>query len=112
VTDPTEARLLGERDAALAQLASLQRDHDAMVAASEDSNADDEHDPEGATIGFERAQLAATIDMTRARLADLQRALAQVGDGTYGRCERCGEEIGAERLAARPSARTCISCAR
>jgi DnaK suppressor protein len=112
VTDPTETRLLGERDAALAQLAALQRDHDAMVAASEDSNADDEHDPEGATIGFERAQLAATIDMTRARLADLERALGQVADGTYGRCETCGGDIGAERLAARPSARTCITCAR
>ena len=112
MTDPTEQRLLGEREDALAQLASLGRDHDAMVAASEDSNADDEHDPEGATIGFERAQLAATIDMTRARVADLDRALAQLAAGGYGRCETCGGEIGAERLAARPSARTCITCAR
>jgi RNA polymerase-binding transcription factor DksA len=112
VTGPTQTRLLGERDAALAQLAALQRDHDAMVAASEDSNADDEHDPEGATIGFERAQLAATIDMTRTRLADLERALAQLAEGAYGRCESCSGEIGAERLAARPSARTCITCAR
>jgi len=99
-----EDRLLAERDAALAQLAALQRDHDAMVAASEDSNADDEHDPEGATIGFERAQLAATIDMTRTRLADLDRALEQLSTG--------GGEIGGERLTARPSARTCIACAR
>ncbi|MCU1591225.1 MAG: transcriptional regulator, TraR/DksA family [Frankiales bacterium] len=112
MTDPVSARLLGERDAALAQLAALGRDHDAMVAASEASNADDEHDPEGATIGFERAQLAATIDMTKARIADLDRALEQVADGGYGRCERCGGDIGAERLAARPSARTCITCAR
>lgn len=105
-------RLRAERADALAQLAALQRDHDALVAASESSNADDEHDPEGATIGFERAQLAATLDMTRARLADLDRALAQVAAGDYGRCETCGGEIGAERLAARPSARTCITCAR
>jgi RNA polymerase-binding transcription factor DksA len=111
VTD-LEARLLGERHQVLAQLAALGRDHDAMVAASESSNADDEHDPEGATIGFERAQLAATIAMTRARLADLERALEQVAAGSYGRCEQCGDDIGAERLAARPSARTCITCAR
>ena len=35
-----------------------------------------------------------------------------VESGAYGRCETCGAEIGSERLAARPSARTCITCAR
>ncbi|MDX6200261.1 MAG: DnaK suppressor protein [Actinomycetota bacterium] len=112
MTDPISHRLLGERDAALAQLAALSREYEAMVASSEASNADDEHDPEGATIGFERAQLAATIEMTRIRLADLDRALSHVESGSYGTCETCGGDIGAERLAARPSARTCISCAR
>ena len=112
MTEPITARLQRERDEALGQLASLIREYDAIVAASEASNADDEHDPEGATIGFERAQLAATIEMTRTRIADLERALAQVASGTYGVCETCGGEIGTERLAARPSARTCISCAR
>jgi DnaK suppressor protein len=112
VTDPISSRLLGERDDALAQLAVLVREYDGLVAASEASNADDEHDPEGATIGFERAQLAATIEMTRARIADLDRALSQVAAGDYGRCETCADDIAAERLAARPSARTCISCAR
>jgi RNA polymerase-binding transcription factor DksA len=109
---PLRDRLQAEREEALGQLAALGRDHDAMVAASESSNADDEHDPEGATIGFERAQLAATTDLIRARVADLDRALVQVADGSYGRCESCGGEIGEERLAARPSARTCITCAR
>jgi DnaK suppressor protein len=112
MTDPVSTRLLGERDQALTQLAALRREYDGLVAASESSNADDEHDPEGATIGFERAQLAATIEMTRARIADLERAMSQVAVGDYGLCEDCGGEIGAERLAARPSARTCISCAR
>jgi RNA polymerase-binding transcription factor DksA len=112
VTEPVSVRLLGERDAALAQVAALSREYDALVAASEASNADDEHDPEGATIGFERAQLAATIDLTRQRVADLERALELLAAGGYGRCESCGGDIGAERLAARPSARTCISCAR
>jgi RNA polymerase-binding transcription factor DksA len=111
MTTPITERLLGERDDALVQLAALTREYDALVAASASSNAVDEHDPEGATIGFERAQLAATIDMTRSRIADLERALAQVEGGTYGRCETCGVEIGAERLAARPFARTCIRCA-
>jgi RNA polymerase-binding transcription factor DksA len=38
-------------------------------------------------------------------------ALARIADGSYGTCERCGEPIGAGRLAARPAARTCIRCA-
>jgi RNA polymerase-binding transcription factor DksA len=110
VTDVAE-RLRAERAAAVALLAAQLRDLAGMVQASEASNADDEHDPEGATIGFERAQLTATIELTRRRLADLERALEQVADGRYGRCERCGEQIGPERLVARPSARTCIRCA-
>lgn len=112
MTDPRRERVAAELAAARGQLIALSRDHEAIVAASESSNADDEHDPEGATIGFERAQLAATIDMTRARLADLEHALELLNAGAYGRCETCGREISAERLAARPSARTCIECAR
>lgn len=104
-------RLRAEREAAAEVLATQLRDLAGMVQASEASNADDEHDPEGATIGFERAQLSATIELTRRRIDDLDRALEQVAGGRYGRCEICGDEIGAERLAARPSARTCIRCA-
>jgi DnaK suppressor protein len=89
----------------------LAADLQGVMAASEASNADDEHDPEGATIGFERAQLSALLDAARRRLADVERALEQVEAGGYGRCEGCGRPIGDERLAARPSARTCIACA-
>jgi DnaK suppressor protein len=105
-------RLEDERAATVAQLAGLRRDFDGMVDASEASNADDEHDPEGATIGFERAQLAALIAQAEQRLTDLDRALEQVAAGSYGTCESCGGPIGAARLEARPQARTCIGCAR
>ena len=49
--------LAAERAAALAQIESLTREFDGVVAASQASNADDEHDPEGATIAFERSQV-------------------------------------------------------
>ena len=107
-----EEQLAAERAATVAQLAALSRDFDQMVDASESSNADDEHDPEGATIGFERAQLSALIAQTRRRLVDLDRAIEQVRAGGYGVCEACGGPIAPERLEARPSARTCIGCAR
>lgn len=104
-------RLAYDRAAAAAQLATLVRDFDALVDASEASNADDEHDPEGATIGFERAQLSALIAQTRTRVEDLDRAREQMSSGSYGVCEQCAGPIGGERLAARPSARRCIACA-
>jgi DnaK suppressor protein len=108
VSDP----LMAERDAALAQIEALTREFDGVVAASASSNADDEHDPEGATIAFERQQVVALLEQARQRLADVEAALARRDSGDYGRCAECGRPIGAERLAARPSAPTCIDCAR
>jgi DnaK suppressor protein len=81
------------------------------VAASRDSNADDEHDPEGATIAFERSQVDSLIRQVEGHLAEIDEALARVTDGTYGVCVRCGRPIPAGRLEARPSARTCVACA-
>ncbi len=104
--------LVAERDAARASIASLTGEFDAVVAASQASNADDEHDPEGATIAFERQQVAALLEAARRRLSDAEAALARRAEGSYGVCETCGGDIGAERLAARPAARTCITCAR
>ncbi|MEV4343791.1 TraR/DksA C4-type zinc finger protein [Actinoplanes sp. NPDC049596] len=103
--------LLRLRRSAEAEVATLAADLEGLFAASRDSNADDEHDPEGATIGFERAQLTALLTAARERIAEVDEALARVDAGTYGTCERCGRPIGEERLAARPSARYCISCA-
>ena len=96
----------------LAQIAALTAEFDEVVAASASSNADDEHDPEGATIAFERQQVAALLDQARQRLAEVDDALARAAAGDYGRCADCGQPIAAERLAARPAARTCIDCAR
>ena len=100
------------REAALALIATLERDFAAVVAASGDSNADDEHDPEGATIAFERAQLDASITELRAQVAELDAALERVAAGTHGICEVCGLPIPPERLEARPAARTHVHCAR
>ena len=104
--------LLAERAAVLAQIEALTREFDEIVAASRSSNADDEHDPEGATIAFERQQVVALLEQARQRLADVEAALAHREAGDYGVCETCGRPIAAERLAARPAARTCIDCAR
>jgi RNA polymerase-binding transcription factor DksA len=100
-----------ERLETLDRIAALSREFDGIVESSAGVATDDEHDPEGATIAFERAQLAALIDQAQGHLAELDEALDRLRQGSYGRCERCGRPIAAERLAARPAARTCITCA-
>jgi DnaK suppressor protein len=103
--------LLRLRARAEAEAATLAQDLEALFTASRDSNADDEHDPEGATIGFERAQLTALLAAARDRIAEIDGALHRVDAATYGVCERCGRPIAEERLAARPFARCCMACA-
>ena len=104
-------RLAEEREVSLARLASLTGDHESIVAASLDTNADDEHDPEGATIAFERSQIGALVRQARHHLDEIDAAMGRIADGSYGTCEECGRDIGTGRLEARPVARTCIACA-
>ena len=103
--------LLRLRARAEAEVTTLARDLAGLFAASRDSNADDEHDPEGATIGFERAQLTALLAAARERIAEVDDALLRLDAATYGSCESCGQPIGDDRLAARPFARCCMACA-
>jgi RNA polymerase-binding transcription factor DksA len=103
--------LEADRDRALARRASLSGDFESVVAATRDANSDDEHDPEGATIAFERSQVGALVRQASEHLAEIEAALARLDAGTYGTCEVCGEQIPSERLEVRPVARTCVRCA-
>lgn len=103
--------LAAERASTEARLAALERDFDGIVESSALAATDDEHDPEGGTTAFERQHVAALIGQARDRLADVAAALKRLDAGSYGQCERCGSAIAAERLAARPTASMCISCA-
>jgi DnaK suppressor protein len=105
------ARLDAEREAAADRLAGLDREFEGIVAASSSANGDDEHDPEGATIAFERQHVAALLVQAREQLRRLDAARQPLDDGSYGRCRQCGRPIGAARLDARPAADTCITCA-
>ncbi len=37
-------------------------------------------------------------------------ALQKIGNATYGKCEKCGQQIGIGRLLAMPTAQFCLSC--
>ena len=83
--------LAAERQATLEQVAGLEREFSQIVAASQADNADDEHDPEGATIAFERQHVAALLAQARDHLTAIDEALARLDAGTYGYCELCGQ---------------------
>jgi DnaK suppressor protein len=101
-------RLREERAEVSARLATMTKDLESVIAASVDSNADDEHDPEGQTIAYERSQLSALIRAAHEHLSGIEQATSRLEQGTYGICEVCLQPIPAARLEARPIARTCV----
>jgi RNA polymerase-binding transcription factor len=103
-----------DHDQTRARIAELDREFSAIVASARDGSAggDDEHDPEGATVAFERQHVAALLAQARQHLAEIEAALGKVESGRYEICDICGGPIGAERLAARPAALICVRCAR
>ncbi|WP_235534658.1 TraR/DksA family transcriptional regulator [Nocardioides sp. Soil777] len=63
----------------------------------------------GAT-SFERDHELTVLNNEREMLAQIDRALGHIHDGSYGICESCGEPIGKMRLMAFPRATLCMTC--
>lgn len=63
---------------------------------------------EGTSMAVDRLTAVSTQEQLLAMLRDVRRARERITDGTYGRCEVCGEAIPAGRLEARPWAVKCI----
>lgn len=95
---------------ARSMLASLGSDIADIVEARRDSNNDDEHDPEGATLAFERSQADALRHSAEERLSAIDRAERRLAEGSYGICLVCSAPIPIGRLEARPWADRCVSC--
>jgi RNA polymerase-binding transcription factor DksA len=106
--------LTADRGQALGRIAELEREFAAIVTSVREGSAggDDEHDPEGATVAFERQHVAALVTQAREHLAAIDAALRKIDSDRYEICDMCGGPIGEERLAARPSSLICVRCAR
>lgn len=101
-----------ERAQALARVEAMEAELDGIFEGSMHANADDEHDPEGSTVAFERAKVIALKSEAESHVAALERALERLSSGHYAVCERCQGEIPMERLVARPATTICVECAR
>jgi DnaK suppressor protein len=63
-----------------------------------------------ASLESDRALILRMRDRERKLLAKIDGAVKRLDTGSYGRCEECGDEIGLERLKARPVTTLCIAC--
>lgn len=66
---------------------------------------------DGTNIAVERLSQVSAHDRLQAMLADVRRARAKLGEGSYGTCDQCQAPITPERLEALPWATHCIGCA-
>lgn len=103
--------LAGDREQTRLLMDRLGHEMGAFLEARRDSPTDDEHDPEGPTLAFERSQSSAMLQQSAQHLADIDAALLRLDEGTYGRCTKCAGDIALGRLQARPQSPLCITCA-
>lgn len=108
---PPDEAIAAELERTRQLVQSLAEEIESIVMASLDDNADDEHDPEGPTIAFERARLLALRTDAIGHLTALEQATSRVGEGRYGLCKLCRRPISQERLEALPTTEVCIECA-
>ncbi len=65
---------------------------------------------DAAAATAERSEVLGIVENLRGMLEDVDKALAKAEDGSYGRCDSCGDEIGAARMEFRPTSTFCVSC--
>lgn len=103
--------LAGDREQTRLVIERTVGELDAFISARYDAPTDDENDPEGPTLAFERSQASAMLHQSEQHLQDIDAALLRMDQGTYGLCTKCGGEIALGRLQVRPQASLCIRCA-
>ena len=64
------------------------------------------------TDNFEESLSLDLLENQDRILDEVNDALARIDEGTFGRCENCGQEISIRRLNALPYARHCVACAK
>jgi len=114
-TDWTAQELAEVRAELVAELASLRAEYDQAIAdlnalqqSANDGAGDDQAD--AGTKTFEREQELSIANNRLDLLTQMERAIERIDDGTYGRCESCGNPIPKARLQAFPSATLDVAC--
>jgi len=59
-------------------------------------------------VTAERSEAETLVNSLKDTLDDVEHALGKLEDGSYGKCEVCGNDISPARLEAMPATRYCI----
>ena len=114
-TEHFRIELLNERERVQAAISNLKESHPGSLDDEVEEvtgTFDNEHLGETATATLEREIDYTLGENSSLVLAEIEKALVRIEDGTYGKCRECGKEIPAERLEAYPWASLCIEDAR
>lgn len=105
--DTAAAELKAEREKLVHQLTELGADEAGDLTGDVDYG---EGFADAAAATAERSEVLGIVENLMSMLNDVDSALSKVEDGTYGVCESCGKQIGADRLNFRPTSTRCVDC--
>lgn len=110
--DKIEARLLKERENALETLRQFDEQTQNLEERSGELTVYRFHLADIGTEAMEQEKEFLLASMEGRRLYEIDEALRRLykDPETFGTCERCGRELGMERLEVIPSARFCAEC--
>lgn len=111
-SDALKKKLLRERERALREIEELDADLSKSLEDSSGGSPYDQHMAETAAATLNREIDLTLQDNARAALAQIDRALHKLEEGTYGLCDKCGQSIGEGRLSIAPFATLCVDCKR
>ncbi|MGI8684345.1 MAG: TraR/DksA family transcriptional regulator [Acidimicrobiales bacterium] len=105
------ALLKEERATYEEQAAALKAQADQMALEMEPGDIQfDDESGEGGTANIDRERDLALSAQARLAVDEIDHAMVKIANGTYGRCEGCGQPIPKARLKALPAARLCVAC--
>lgn len=105
--EAARATLLEERERLVDQLRELGADEEGRLTGEIDFGG---AFADAGAATAERTEVLGLVETLKGLLDDVDAALARIDSGSYGVCERCGEEIEPARLEFRPTSRLCVAC--
>ena len=105
-------RLVEERQRVLLEIQELESDLSQSLEEASGDSPNDQHMAETAGATLDREMDLTLQDNARTALVRIDRALQKLDEGTYGKCDKCGGQIGEGRLEIAPYATLCVDCKR
>lgn len=105
-------QLLQERSRLEAEIRELDADLSESLEDASEESPYDQHMAETAAVTLDREIDLSLEENALATIAQIDRALGKMENGTYGVCDRCGKDIGEDRIKVAPFATLCIDCKR